>query len=107
MGKYKCAKCNKEYDTSEIRFSGSNTYTCVYCLGLKKKEIISEPVKKEAPKEEMVEYICSGCNYSFKRKKSFKFNSCPYCNKQGTVSMKKSLGADKIISESTDRRYDF
>ncbi len=110
MGKYKCYKCGNEYETSEIRFTGQNRYSCVYCLGLKTRAILStvkETKQQEAAKEDMVSYHCTACNYSFKRRKGFEFKSCPYCNKEGTVVMKKSEDAGKLLKESTDKSFDF
>jgi len=108
MNTYKCYKCGKDYETKDIRFTSSNRMSCVYCQGIKQREI--KPVTKiveEKPKEEMADYICGACSYSFKRKKSVKFNFCPYCNKEGTVSLKKTTGAKDILEESTSDKYDF
>ncbi len=109
MTKYMCYKCNREYETNEIRFTGTNKFECVYCLGIKTRQI--EPVQhkkvEEKPKEEIVEYTCGNCNYSFKRKKSALITSCPYCNKEGTLAVKKSHDASKLLKESMDKNYDF
>jgi hypothetical protein len=109
MGKYKCYKCGNEYETSDIRFTGSNKYSCVYCLGVKQRSItpVHEVKKQDTGKEELVTYHCGACNYSFRRKKGFVFTSCPYCNKEGTVIMKESNDAGKILKESTDKNFDF
>jgi DNA-directed RNA polymerase subunit RPC12/RpoP len=109
MAKYKCFKCGKEYETSDVRFTAADKLTCVYCLGVKKREILPVHEKKteDKPKEEMIEYQCGACNYSFKRKKGFLVSTCPYCNKEGHLVVKKSQDANKLINESTDKKYDF
>ncbi len=109
MNKYKCQKCGKEYETKDIRFSAGNKLSCVYCLGMKTRDIeaaVPEP-KGKKPKEDTVEYVCSACNYSFKRKKKFVVASCPYCNKENTTTVKRTQDADKLVKDSMDRRYDF
>jgi uncharacterized CHY-type Zn-finger protein len=109
MGKYKCYKCGNEYETSDIRFTGSNKYSCVYCLGVKQRQItpVHEVKKQDTSKEEMLTFHCGACNYSFRRKKGFVFTSCPYCNKEGTVIMKESNDASKLIKESSEKKFDF
>ena len=108
--KFKCYKCNKEFETDEIRYSASDKLICVYCLGTKKPEIISidrEIKKGSGEKEQFTEYQCGKCSYTFKRNKSFIVESCPYCGKPGTLTKKSKLKADNILKDSLDRRYDY
>ncbi|MEM3374119.1 MAG: hypothetical protein QXE31_02755 [Candidatus Woesearchaeota archaeon] len=107
MGKYHCYKCNREYDAHEIRFTNTNKFACVYCLGVKPREdlMTKKLEQKEVKKEETIEYICGGCGYNFRRKKSFLVTSCPYCGKEGSISIKKTTTAEKLIKESED--FDF
>ena len=107
MTKYKCNKCGREYETPEIRFSGGSKLECVYCLGIKQGGEKPGQEKEEKPKEKMIEYLCTSCNYSFKRKRSADISRCPYCSKENTLTLKSSQSANKLLRESLDRKYDF
>jgi DNA-directed RNA polymerase subunit RPC12/RpoP len=100
---YLCYKCKREYSVKEIKFTASNKYACVYCLGVVDKEQKKEVTQVQ---EETIEYICTSCSYKFSRKKSFLVKSCPYCNKE-TVTVKSVKNANALINESMDKNFDF
>ena len=69
-------------------------------------EISSKSVKKPSEKtEKMLKYLCTGCKYKFSRKASQEVTKCPYCGKNNIV-MDNQLGADKLITDSEDRRFE-
>ncbi len=82
-------------------------------LGIFGKKIVenspydSPAAKKEkAPiKERMIKYICTNCKYKFSRKESQQVEKCPYCGKM-TIIQDNALGAEKILKESTDKRFE-
>ena len=53
----------------------------------------------------MNKYICTNCKYKFSRKKSREVENCPYCGKN-TIIVDNQLGADKLIQDSTDKKFD-
>ena len=78
-----------------------------------KKEIGNTPYEyaksksAKAPKsEKMVKYICTSCKYKFSRKESQEVIKCPYCGKERVV-FDSALGADKILHEAEDKRFDW
>jgi len=107
MSAFKCIKCGREYSTNEIRFSSSNRLECVYCLGIKQSNVKGEQKPDIKPVAEQISYQCTSCNYSFKRKKSASIASCPYCNKENTLTIKKMQDASAILNQSLDRKYEF
>ncbi|NTV24111.1 MAG: hypothetical protein HGA85_07135 [Nanoarchaeota archaeon] len=97
----------KDYASSEIRLSPNSKIVCLYCLGQKATIEPKQEAKKPVVNEEMLEYTCGACKYSFKRKKSFVLTSCPYCGKNDSLSQKKSGDASNILKDSMSRQYDF
>ncbi|MEM2131310.1 MAG: hypothetical protein QXR96_02190 [Candidatus Woesearchaeota archaeon] len=104
MAKYHCYKCNREYDSNEIRFTSNNKIACVYCLAIKPREEKKTEIKEKA-KETLIDYSCGSCGYTFKRKESFIVRACPYCGKEGSITIKKKDTAEKLIKESEN--FDF
>ncbi len=102
--KYKCTKCGKNFTVSDIKYSAGKI-VCKFCLGEKHEE--KPMAKAAAPPEEQTSYVCNSCTYRFKRKKSLVITACPYCGKEGTLTVKKDENASDLIKESLDRKYDF
>jgi hypothetical protein len=68
-----------------------------------------EGPKKTAAKpqiEKMIRYICQGCKYKFSRKASQQVGKCPYCGKEN-ILVDSSLGAEKMLKESMDKKFDW
>lgn len=66
----------------------------------------SQPVRKPVEhKEPMVKYLCTSCKYKFSRKQSQEVGKCPYCGKTSIV-MDNQLGADKLLNDSVDKRFE-
>jgi len=55
--------------------------------------------------EKMIKYICTSCRYKFSRKASQDVSKCPYCGKTNIV-VDSALGADKLLNESMDKRFE-
>jgi DNA-directed RNA polymerase subunit RPC12/RpoP len=120
----KCYRCGKDNDVVDMRYAALNRMICKTCMEKGRNPPINDPVSskkskfstfepkkdinspKEDIKEPIVEYVCSGCHYTFKRKKSANVFSCPYCNAEGTLELKSGKTADHFIKESTGERYD-
>jgi len=62
-------------------------------------------VHKTEQKEKMVKYLCTNCKYKFSRKESQAVEKCPYCGKS-TIILDNALGAEKLIKDSTDKRFE-
>jgi predicted RNA-binding Zn-ribbon protein involved in translation (DUF1610 family) len=96
-----CTDCYK-------RKAGVKSVTSV----LGKKEVANTPytptrqAKKVAKSEKTIRYICTSCKYKFQRKESQEVGKCPYCGKSMIV-LDSQLGADNIIKESSDKKYDW
>lgn len=56
--------------------------------------------------EKMLRYICTNCKYKFSRKESQQVAKCPYCGKNSIVH-DDQLGADKLINDSMDKKFDW
>ena len=46
-----------------------------------------------------INYCCRKCKYSFKRKKPFTSEICPYCGNKKTLFIDKKDKANKILRE--------
>ncbi len=97
---YRCFKCNKELNSSEVRYIGTSEKTNMVCssclekLKLTKKGVtpehedfmqdrVSIKQEKTVPK---TQYMCQNCNYIFYiRKDSNQQLLCPYCGKDRLV----------------------
>jgi DNA-directed RNA polymerase subunit RPC12/RpoP len=66
----------------------------------------SKSVKKVEKSEKMIKYVCTSCKYKFSRKQSQEVAKCPYCGKQ-TIIQDSQLGADKMIKDSLDKKYEW
>ncbi len=62
--------------------------------------------KKAVKAEKMIKYICTSCRYKFSRKASQQVTKCPYCSKE-TIVVDSQLGADNLLKESTDKKFDW
>ncbi|MFH0876098.1 MAG: hypothetical protein V1859_09245 [archaeon] len=106
----KCYRCGQTYPVTDMRYTQSNKLVCKNCLNKANPNKAQMPETKEqklASREENVEYVCSKCKYSFKRKASAAVGACPYCGRAGTLELKSNQGAANLIDESMDKRYDF
>ena len=105
--KYVCSRCKENHTSDDIRLTADSKIVCLYCLGQKTREIITQvPKEKTIINESSVEYECKNCGYKFKRKQSVEFKLCPYCGKEGKVVTLKSKNASNLIKESLDKRFD-
>jgi predicted RNA-binding Zn-ribbon protein involved in translation (DUF1610 family) len=81
-------------------------------ISLGKKTMENSPyeppksVKKTEKSEKMIKYICSSCKYKFQRKATQEVTKCPYCGKESIV-LDSQLGAENIIKQATDKRYEW
>jgi len=66
----------------------------------------SKNVSKVEKSEKMIKYICTSCRYKFQRKASQAVEKCPYCGKESVV-VDSQLGAEKLIKESDNKRFDW
>ncbi len=67
------------------------------------------PVAKKSKgneKEKTHRYVCPNCKYSFTRKASQPAEKCPYCGNTDLI-MDEGIAADKLIKESTDKKYEW
>ncbi|MBW2970627.1 hypothetical protein KY320_00540 [Candidatus Woesearchaeota archaeon] len=87
----KCYKCGRKFTSEHMRYDPmrSGQLACKSCLdrGSKPKGK-EESSGKDDSGEELVKYYCIKCNYKFKRKKSARVTICPYCNREGTLTVK-------------------
>ena len=56
--------------------------------------------------EKMIKYVCTSCKYKFARKGSQEVEKCPYCGKE-TIVLDSAMGADQMLKESTDKKFDW
>ena len=61
---------------------------------------------EKSKSEKMTRYICTACKYKFSRKESQPVEKCPYCGKT-TIVHDDQLGAEKLISQSMEKRFDW
>ncbi len=79
---------------------------------IQKKAIENQPFsgprkKKEKTKsEKIIKFICTNCKYKFSRKESQHVEKYPYCGKQ-TIVHDDQLGADKLIKDSLNKKFDW
>ena len=67
---------------------------------------MSQPSRKPVEhKEPMMKYLCTSCKYKFSRKQSQEVGKCPYCGKE-TIVTDNQLGADKLLNDSADKRFE-
>jgi DNA-directed RNA polymerase subunit RPC12/RpoP len=114
-----CRSCGRKVLMHNMRTDSSGeNMICVDCYKRNSSlkgatasvsEIAAEhkpPVKKTSEKtEKMVRYICTSCHYKFSRKSTQEVSKCPYCGKTNIV-VDKSLGADKLLNEAMDKRFE-
>lgn len=106
----KCYRCGQNHLVTDMRYTAANKMVCKHCLSKtnpKKTFSQEQNESKTASMERSVEYVCSKCNYKFKRKAEPPVNACPYCGRQGTLELQSSKGAASLIEESLDKKYDF
>jgi DNA-directed RNA polymerase subunit RPC12/RpoP len=92
---YKCFKCNKDINSSDVRYIGSSEKTNIICSSclerykMSKKGITPQaddysekPIIRHERIVEKIQYQCQGCSYIFYVKKdSPQKHICPYCGK--------------------------
>lgn len=117
-----CRSCGRKTLMENMRADGDNMI-CMDCYkksaGAKsvtsvfgKKPVENEPFKPAKSKgkveksEKMIRYICTNCKYKFSRKESQSVEKCPYCSKN-TIVHDDQLGAENLIKDSTDKRFDW
>jgi len=113
-----CRICGRKTLMHNMRPDGTGEN--MICIDCYKKGIASRPtmsikeaaaqeeaskVRKPATAEPMNKYICTSCKYKFSRKKSQEVSKCPYCGKT-TIVLDNQLGADKLINDSLDKRFE-
>ena len=120
-----CRSCGRKTLMHNMRpYNDGENMICVECLKKKgpsvtpvsnifaKKTISNSPSdaplskkNKTEHKEKMIKYICTNCKYKFSRKESQSVEKCPYCGRD-SIMIDNALGADKLIKESADKRFE-
>jgi len=113
-----CRSCGRKILMHNMRPDGDGEN--MICIDCYKKTSASKPMmsikeaaaQQDAPKikkaeksEPMNKFICTSCKYKFSRKKSQEVSKCPYCGKT-TIVLDNQLGADKLIKDSLDKRFE-
>ncbi len=106
---YKCTRCKKEFNFSNIKYDENHKLICVGCLDKITKLERKEKLQFEkAEDNEPVRFICAHCRYKFSIKKgSQQAIKCPYCARTKLMIVKKYKDENDLISDSMDHRFDF
>jgi rubrerythrin len=112
-----CVKCGKDMDPSDIRaIEGGKRFMCRSCFeeknkgplstnsGLPLRDSSSQPTQNiiSSSKKSFFDYkewVCSSCNYKFKRSPEFIVSVCPFCGKSDAVSQKVDQPADELLKD--------
>ena len=82
---------------------------CRNCLDRKstagKDMAVSKASSGKPLKEEMKEYFCKECKYSFKRASHLRVSNCPYCGAQKSLMIKGSTA--RIIADAAKMKDDY
>lgn len=111
-----CRLCGRKVLMHNMRPDGENMI-CADCYkkgapapvkrGIDNTPYVPPKTKGKVEKsEKMTRYICTNCKYKFSRKESQKVEKCPYCSKN-TIVHDDQLGADKLIKDSLNKRFDW
>ena len=87
--------------------SDGKNLVCRVCIERKPASKIEQKIQHETQaqkpqsgnKEELKEYFCKECKYSFTRAKHLAISTCPYCGNSGTLMAKGSTA--KIIADAS------
>lgn len=116
-----CRSCGRKQLMHNMRPADDGEHMiCVDCdkkgVSIKGETTISKKVaendavntfrNKKEKTEKMIKYICSECKYKFSRKESQHVEKCPYCGKNN-VLQDTQLGADKLINESLNKKFEW
>lgn len=105
-----CVRCGGRFPSSEMHYApNGKDLMCKACYeaakqarqqSTKKTKIIIKDMPKN---KDMIEYICTSCNYRFKRKAGQKVTRCPYCNSTN-IEEYKALDASTILDQVSNMR---
>ena len=105
-----CVRCKGRFPSSEMHYApNGKDLMCKQCYEIAKQARKQETDKteviiKEIPKSnDIIEYICTSCNYKFKKKLGQKVLKCPYCNSPN-IEKYKALDASAILDEVSKMR---
>lgn len=92
----KCYKCGGRFTSAEMRYDPMRPgqLACKQCLERGSKPKAAERSNKiEESETGVVKYYCIKCNYKFTRKKGAKVTTCPYCNREGSLTCKTDVNS--------------